>query len=1466
MPGMDASAVVETTITGTRAEMDGNAAPASTSIPGLVIRKSKRISNRNIVNDEDGMDVSAVVETTITGTRAEMNGNAAPASTSIPGLLIRKSKRISNRNIVNDEDEYAPPAKRTTKQMPHEKKNKNKNVSQKLVKQPASKKDAETEATQRLLLQVWGKKRKIPNSNKEKCYRKTMKINGQLARPNVHFGFDESQIFDTQVDGKGNSIPERRVVRTEKRLAKGKNFEAYAKTAYQLPLQLAMDIFSTGKKMKRRKHFDKIMGICYTLCSIGSFSLLQLFNKLVLRLKFVNGAVKITSENLKERLSGDDKTKFDHLTTAVDRFYDQIHETYESNMLTAFNGDKELLKTTYELKQVPGVFQLNTMLLNSLLQKCKRAWLLSAVAFWLFAKFILYYVRKIRNMKPIPKQWINRSCKDDAQQLKLFYEVIGALPGETQSFKQGLMNFMVLFPTLKSRSNKENELLMTNLLINKTPGDIMANLKKIAGEKDVAKFYEGILERVAEAMPKLNKSNSSNYKMEELYLAMTWHFVTDCNHFKIWVKSKKLPSVTETPLMTAPPIVDKIRAHNAESVQKRKEMITNLLMKRNSSLDVLAPLEPDAALAPAAAPAAAQATTPATTPAATPAATQAATPAATQAAATTPAAPAPSTLTLAPAVPAFLPRRSRRLHQALTEPAPALATPAPIAQAPAAPASIEPAPAVQTAVAPSPTEQAVPTPTMPAPSVPAQTVLALAAPVPTILPDFSAMETNKHRWLQPEKMMEVELSETGCVASLTMEDEKNNCTHCLHETKQFYVAFNLEKCEHALEIKDKYDYSSLASSLGSHHIIPKNTPLHADEVILVARPTSDVYKEAVRQMLELNGHIFSLIMRTMFNFGESNARRMTENSFLLSLNIGVGGADIHPDGRPKLCVSSLKQSNSYVTKNNMDAFVQYVGSVCDAIQVFSNKMQARKNKRPLYPDEDRFNEFAKELMDFLGAITARNEWITLILYLVRPGGSRIKHKDDKGDSRPGYNGLGSHSFCFRDAVGDHWTFKVQTASRIMIGEHLGRFEDSIFKVCEYVQLHLDGIDQKYENKFRERQNNSPALPQVPVPKWNTTWDFFLDDTFEYETMELSVSDAYKEKYPGPPVAYKFFKLPTGMPRIFWQSPAIHWIRAFSKHLPIAQRLELCLIASLHNGYTHWWDICTRINLHIQGNDRLMKQFKARPSLVFCCYSLLMFRSCAFSSDNPRFTVTGVNYVDHVFEANSGNTLDRYLSELTKLCHWVHSKEDFHTNQGGRIPLREVQNKFKETVTALNDLASLQLGEFKMSLFLQLVVISRVFDRKPTTFTRDLVYPVVGKLSHKHLISAGFSKLSPEMLEIILDKLCETFKISPCRRDMPENMLCEGSNQRENFRVDLFFQHMSIYEQFEDGKTMEKRYSEQDWKECQCVAVPETAEMEADLLTDLQRDVIAMNNKWKEDIAKNKTTGSTSRAASTAATS
>jgi len=379
------------------------------------------------------------------------------------------------------------------------------------------------------------------------------------------------------------------------------------------------------------------------------------------------------------------------------------------------------------------------------------------------------------------------------------------------------------------------------------------------------------------------------------------------------------------------------------------------------------------------------------------------------------------------------------------------------------------------------------------------------------------------------------------------------------------------------------------------------------------------------------------------------------------------------------------------------------------------------------------------------------------------------------------------------------------------------------------------------------------------------WFLFLDDNFEYETMDHSVSEAHKAKFPGPPVPYKFFKLPTGMLRIFWQSPAIHWIRAFSKHLPIAQWLELCFIASLYNGYTHWWDICTTINKHIQGNDKLMKQFKARPSLVFCYCSLPMFRNCTFSSDNPRFTVTGVNYVDYVFEENSGNTLDRYLSGLTELCCWVQSKEDHHANQGGRIPLREVQKKFETTVKALNGIASLQLGEFKMSLFLQLVVFSRVFDQKPTTFTRDLVYPVVGKLSYKHLKARGFSKLSPEMMEIILDKMCENFKISPCCRDTPENMLCEGSDERENFRLDYFFQHMSVFEQFKDGRIVGKEYSKQYWKECRHIAVPETAKMEANLLTDLQRNVAAMNNMWKEDIAKKKMTRSMSRLAAAAVT-
>jgi len=51
-------------------------------------------------------------------------------------------------------------------------------------------------------------------------------------------------------------------------------------------------------------------------------------------------------------------------------------------------------------------------------------------------------------------------------------------------------------------------------------------------------------------------------------------------------------------------------------------------------------------------------------------------------------------------------------------------------------------------------------------------------------------------------MMEVELSETGCVALLNVEDKKSKCMHYLHEAKQFYVSFKLEKYEHAFVIEE----------------------------------------------------------------------------------------------------------------------------------------------------------------------------------------------------------------------------------------------------------------------------------------------------------------------------------------------------------------------------------------------------------------------------------------------------------------------------------------------------------------------------------------------------------------------------------------------------------------------------------------------------------------------------------------
>jgi len=399
---------------------------------------------------------------------------------------------------------------------------------------------------------------------------------------------------------------------------------------------------------------------------------------------------------------------------------------------------------------------------------------------------------------------------------------------------------------------------------------------------------------------------------------------------------------------------------------------------------------------------------------------------------------------------------------------------------------------------------------------------------------------------------------------------------------------------------------------------------------------------------------------------------------------------------------------------------------------------------------------------------------------------------------------------------------------------------------------LSSIDCKFDDLMRRRHGNDPLLPMLPVPKWNEPWSFCLDDNFLHEVMDFSkkVTPEFRKAFPDildADLIYEVIKLPTGVPRNFWQSPATHWIRVFSKHLRIAQRLELCLIAALHNGCTHCWCICGVINKHMNKNEKLMKQFQTRPSLVFCHCSLLMFGMCAFSSNDPRFNAHGADYVGTAFEEDN---LDLYLMKLNVFCQWMHSEEDKHAKDD-MIPLRLVQGKFQEVTNGLKHVASLELGEFKLALFVQLIVHARAFDRKPTSFTRDLVYPVSGKSSMKHLEVEGFFKLSPEMLDAILDLVCQRFGLSTAVRDSPETMLCESSPDRVNFRNNFYPKGMTMSRQDERGLILEQEHSNHNWTTCEHVLEPKEVEKEAGLLDDLLTKTIQMNAKWKKDNAEKK---------------
>jgi len=282
--------------------------------------------------------------------------------------------------------------------------------------------------------------------------------------------------------------------------------------------------------------------------------------------------------------------------------------------------------------------------------------------------------------------------------------------------------------------------------------------------------------------------------------------------------------------------------------------------------------------------------------------------------------------------------------------------------------------------------------------------------------DTSSIRTNEARWMKPDKMKEVDLNDSGNVASLMVKNEEKNCTHHLHETKQFYLGYGFEKHKHQLKITREYDHNSMASQTGSCLIIPKFQSYfgNRDETTLfAARTISEIYKKAAAHLPCMDGTFFSTVLRVMLALGVTDKTRRLKGSFSLTMNFGCGGQACDASGKPKtLCTRIFEVSNTDVTAEDMQLFKHHVAGMCDAIQVAADCFRVKQKKCPLCPDAKRFKEFADFLQSYLDGNSFRNEWITPMLCCVSPGGGCDEHIDDKGDTVPGYEGLGSFSVPF----------------------------------------------------------------------------------------------------------------------------------------------------------------------------------------------------------------------------------------------------------------------------------------------------------------------------------------------------------------------------------------------------------------------------------------------------------------------
>jgi hypothetical protein len=550
----------------------------------------------------------------------------------------------------------------------------------------------------------------------------------------------------------------------------------------------------------------------------------------------------------------------------------------------------------------------------------------------------------------------------------------------------------------------------------------------------------------------------------------------------------------------------------------------------------------------------------------------------------------------------------------------------------------------------------------------------------------------------------------------------------------------------------------------------------------------------------------------IFKHGDSDTKRSTTSHQVSQCtpplgsrydfgNAGQASEPGHVPTRPK----TLCKTKALENYENGDNLRLILGRIVDAMCRCSNDLSVEKVGRPCPSNKKRCTEFALKLRDFLGARDSCVEWITLQLLNLSHGQGGLEHTDVSNDTREGYNRTMCFGIHFIDGVGDLWSLKIVTGYRKKIGDYLSVPSAQLIRLKSALVLHMKEIDKGYSD-IVIKQYNGRYVCFMP-PTWQDPSLMWLDDHMPYDLKVLKHG-----------VKVFVFKMKTSPSLSYWLSPALTGAYGLSRFTSLRGMVQLAVLAACQNSFEHYFVVTKEMLEEISRG--LCPGEIAYPLLTYCdtCARLFDVQQSGEMAGSglefvggdyspPRYPPVTFNF-QKVFGSEDGGTkIDLLVDELILLIESVNTILGNPELELCRSTLEPSLNSTRSRIRM--NLPDLELGPFRLLVFLEFCAHLNVGLTMPNKKIRDLLYPVAGTASYGLISDHGAGE--KDDTDGVVDQICVMLQSElstpsrPVFMDEIEPMLREaaGSGWEGN---DTFFKGQSLFRLDEHGAPVVKSYN------------------------------------------------------------